>query len=55
MEPGYPDATANVNVLVMNENGKATHDVENGNDHNPLTIEWSHEYDHDRVTIESHF
>ena len=31
MKPGYPDATAEVNVLVMNENGEAIHCVENEN------------------------
>ena len=32
MESSYPDAPANVNVLVVNENDKMMHDVENSND-----------------------
>ena len=50
MESSYPDAPANVNVLVVNENDKMMHDVENSNDveiENVVVTRYHHDREND--------
>ena len=46
MESSYPDAPANVNVLVVNENDKVMNDVENDSETNNVVVT---DYHHNRA------
>ena len=53
MEPGNPDTYADVNVLVVNENGEAIHCVENegdGENENVVVNVYDHDHEYENET-----